>query len=263
MEKSIQTVPYFPVAHRILKWDTNPSEEPLNPKIRAYTYAMTIAQGETSYAVENQSKLPLTLLNLKKGVEFMDGVSDNDHKILARNRLCKKIDSLVFNIMLNACPAENTVERMDLHPDAVSEAMCRIETQGCIPSNIIIHPARYKDFRAWGKNYFEEATRRDILLSGLYGYLWMCDIRVSLMMPKDKILVTGMDQFVGTLQQKEIVGNEDSIKDECVGEYEYPIICGFPAKNFTYIKTDKQWMAETNINVLLRNPSLIAQVILK
>ena len=41
------------------------------------------------------------------------------------------------------------------------------------------------------------------------------------------------------------------------------VICGFPAKNFTYIKTDKQWMAETNINVLLRNPSLIAQVILK
>ena len=49
----------------------------------------------------------------------------------------------------------------------------------------------------FGKDFYDEATTREILTSGLFGHLWTADIHVSSKMDPDTVLVVASPDTVG------------------------------------------------------------------
>jgi len=86
-----------------------------------------------------------------------------------------------------------------LQPENINLALTLIEEHELIGAKIIVHPQRYKDIRTWGKEFYDEATQRDILMTGLYGHLYSADIHVSTMVPKNAVYVSAPAQFVGAI----------------------------------------------------------------
>jgi hypothetical protein len=74
-----------------------------------------------------------------------------------------------------------------------------IEEHELIGAKVVLHPQRYKDIRNWGKEFFDEATQRDILMTGLYGHIYSADIHVSTMVPKNSVYVLAPAQFCGAM----------------------------------------------------------------
>ena len=60
-----------------------------------------------------------------------------------------------------------------------------------------MHANQYATIRSFGKDFYDEATVREILSTGLFGHLWTADIHVSSRMDPDTVLVVANPEEVG------------------------------------------------------------------
>lgn len=118
----------------------------------------------------------------------------------AKDALQRQEDVEIFRIINAAVMADHSVAVSGtLQPENINLALTLIEEHELIGSKIIVHPQRYKDIRMWGKDFFDEATQRDLLMTGLYGHLYSADIHISTMVPKNACFVLAPAQFVGAM----------------------------------------------------------------
>lgn len=121
-------------------------------------------------------------------------------QVRAKDSLQRQEDTEVFSVINAAVPADHSISVTGtLQPDNINLALTLIEEHELIGAKIVMHPQRYKDVRVWGKDFFDEATQRDILMTGLYGHLYSADIHVSTMVPKNAVYVMAPAQFVGAM----------------------------------------------------------------
>ncbi len=121
-------------------------------------------------------------------------------QVRAKDSIQRQEDLEVFKAISVAVSTDHTVTVSgNLSPDNINLALALIEEHELVGAKIVCHPFRYKDVRAWGKDFFDEATQRDVLMSGLYGHLWTADIHVSTMVPKNSIYVLAPGEFVGAM----------------------------------------------------------------
>lgn len=121
-------------------------------------------------------------------------------QVKAKDSLQRLEDLRVFTALSAAVPADHTVTIAgNLAPDNVNVALALIEEHELVGAKVVCHPLRYKDIRAWGKDFFDEATQRDVIMSGLFGHIWTADIHVSTMVPKNTIYVLAPGEFVGAM----------------------------------------------------------------
>ena len=121
-------------------------------------------------------------------------------QVRAKDSLQRQEDVEVFMVINAAVPADHTINVSgSLQPENINLALTLIEEHELIGAKIVLHPQRYKDIRAWGKDFFDEATQRDILMTGLYGHIYSADIHVSTMVPKNAVFVLAPPQFVGAM----------------------------------------------------------------
>jgi hypothetical protein len=121
-------------------------------------------------------------------------------QVRAKDSIQRQEDLEVFKAISVAVATDHTVTVAgNLAPDNINLALALIEEHELVGAKIVCHPFRYKDVRAWGKDFFDEATQRDVLMSGLYGHLWTADIHVSTMVPKNTIYVLAPGEFVGAM----------------------------------------------------------------
>ena len=121
-------------------------------------------------------------------------------QVRAKDSLQRLEDLRVFSMLTAACSADHTVTIAgNLAPENINIALALIEEHELVGARIVCHPLRYKDIRAWGKDFFDEATARDVLMSGLFGHLWTADIHVSTMVPKNTVYVLAPGEFVGVI----------------------------------------------------------------
>ena len=64
---------------------------------------------------------------------------------------------------------------------------------------------RFADIRAWGKDYFDFVTQREVLLTGVFGRLWTKDILISNLVPDSRVLVLSPAEFVGVMPVRQEV----------------------------------------------------------
>jgi len=84
-----------------------------------------------------------------------------------------------------------------LSPASLNTAFRFIEQHDLVATKIVLHANQYASIRAFGKDFYDEATTREILTSGLFGHLWTADIHVSSRMNADQVLVVASPDTVG------------------------------------------------------------------
>ena len=121
-------------------------------------------------------------------------------QVRAKDTIQRQEDVQVFKVVNAAVPPVQSLSVSGtLQPENINRALTLIEEHELIGAKIVVHPQRYKDIRTWGKEFYDEATQRDILMTGLYGHLYSADIHVSTMVPKNAVYVTAPAQFVGAI----------------------------------------------------------------
>jgi hypothetical protein len=121
-------------------------------------------------------------------------------QIRAKDSLQRQEDTEVFKVINSGTPNDQTISvNGTVQLEQVNLALTLIEEHELIGAKIVVPPARYKDFRGWGPDVYDQATQRDILQTGLYGHLFTADIHLSTMVPKNCVYIMAPAQFVGAM----------------------------------------------------------------
>ena len=119
-------------------------------------------------------------------------------QIKAKEAIQKEEDTNIFNALLAAVLAAQTVTNYGvLTTAALNEAFMQIEQHDLVCAKIIVHAFQYAAIRTFGKDFYDEATQREIITTGLYGHLWTSDIHVSSRMLTTTVLLTASPETVG------------------------------------------------------------------
>lgn len=119
-------------------------------------------------------------------------------QIKAKEAIQKEEDTNIFNALKAAVPSAQEVENYGtLTVLAMKEAFKQIEQHDLVAAKIVTHANQYASIRTFGKDFFDEATQREIISTGLFGHLWTADIHVSSRMATDTVLVVASPETVG------------------------------------------------------------------
>ena len=121
-------------------------------------------------------------------------------QIKAKEAIQKEEDTNIFNALLAAVNnrATQIVTNVGtLSPASLNTAFRFVEQHDLVATKIVCHANQYASIRIFGKDFYDEATTREILTSGLFGHLWTSDIHVSSRMPTDEVLVVASPDTVG------------------------------------------------------------------
>lgn len=121
-------------------------------------------------------------------------------QIKAKEAIQKEEDQNIFAALIAA--ADNLGTQIvtnvgALSPASLNTAFRFVEQHDLVVTKIVMHPNQYSSVRVFGKDFYDEATTREILTSGLFGHLWTADIHVSSKMDPDVVLVVASPDTVG------------------------------------------------------------------
>lgn len=123
-------------------------------------------------------------------------------QIKAKEAIQKEEDTNIFNALHAAVDTRGqnvTAPGAGLDAASLNEAFRMIEQHDLVATKIVMHPNQYAAVRTFGKNFYDEATTREILTTGLYGHLWTADIHVSSRMDPNQVLVVASPDTVGAM----------------------------------------------------------------
>jgi len=81
--------------------------------------------------------------------------------------------------------------------NSLNTAFRLIEQHDLVATKIVLHANQFASIRIFGKDFYDEATQREIITTGLYGHLWTADIHVSSRMDSNTVLVVASPDTVG------------------------------------------------------------------
>lgn len=121
-------------------------------------------------------------------------------QIKAKEAIQKEEDSNIFRALIAA--ADNLGTQVvtnvgTLTIASLNTAFRLIEQHDLVSAKIVMHANQYASVRTFGKDFYDEATQREIITTGLYGHLWTADIHVSSRMDWNTVLVVASPENVG------------------------------------------------------------------
>ena len=120
-------------------------------------------------------------------------------QIKAKEAIQKEEDTNIFAALLAAATASgNTV----LNPGAltiasINTAFRLIEQHDLVCTKVVMHANQFATVRTFGLTFYDQATQREIITTGLYGHIWTADIHVSSRMTTNTVLLTASPDTVG------------------------------------------------------------------
>ena len=118
----------------------------------------------------------------------------------AKEAIQKTEDTEILATINTAVPTDHTVSAAgELTINALNYVFSVIEEHDLTVAKIVCHPRQYADIRTFGSSVFDEATRRDVLMSGLFGHLWTADIHVSHRVPSGTVYLLAPAEYVGAI----------------------------------------------------------------
>jgi len=121
-------------------------------------------------------------------------------QIKAKEAIQKEEDTNIFTALTAAANTLGTQVVTNvgtLTTASLNTAFRLIEQHDLVATKIVLHANQYASIRTFGKDFYDEATTREIITTGLYGHLWTADIHVSSRMETDEILVVASPDTVG------------------------------------------------------------------
>jgi hypothetical protein len=80
---------------------------------------------------------------------------------------------------------------------SVNTAFRLIEQHDLVCTKVVMHANQFATVRTFGLTFYDQATQREIITTGLYGHIWTADIHVSSRMPTNTVLCTASPDTVG------------------------------------------------------------------
>jgi len=118
----------------------------------------------------------------------------------AKEAIQKQEDTEILTDVGAAVKSNQTVTQSgELTIASLNYAFSTIESHDLTVAKIVMHPRQYADMRLFGRDVFDEATRRDVLMSGLFGHLWTADVHVSQRVPEGSVYLLAAPEFVGAI----------------------------------------------------------------
>lgn len=121
-------------------------------------------------------------------------------QIKAKEAIQKEEDINIFSALDAAVTGRLqtvTAPGSGLDPASLNEAFRMVEQHDLVATKVVLHANQYAALRTFGKDFYDEATTREILTTGLYGHLWTADIHVSSRMNPNRVLVVASPDTVG------------------------------------------------------------------
>ena len=121
-------------------------------------------------------------------------------QIKAKEAIQKEEDTNIFNALIAAAVnnGNQIVYNMgDLTVNSLNTAYRYIEGHDLVTTKVVMHANQFAAVRVFGKEFFDEASQREIITTGLYGHLWTADIHVSSRMNTEVVLVVASPDTVG------------------------------------------------------------------
>lgn len=121
-------------------------------------------------------------------------------QIKAKEAIQKEEDTNIFNALIAAADTrgDQVVANVGtLTTASLNTAFRLIEQHDLVAAKIVLHANQYASIRTFGKDFYDEATTREIITTGLYGHLWTADIHVSSRMDSTTVLVVASAENVG------------------------------------------------------------------
>jgi len=121
-------------------------------------------------------------------------------QIKAKEAIQKEEDTNIFNALIAAADnrGDQVVQNIGtLTTASLNTAFRLIEQHDLVAAKIVTHANQYASIRTFGKDFYDEATQREIITTGLYGHLWTADIHVSSRMDSNTVLIVASPENVG------------------------------------------------------------------
>ena len=121
-------------------------------------------------------------------------------QIKAKEAIQKEEDTNIFNALISAATTRGTqivINIGALSVASLNTAYRLIEQHDLVTTKVVMHANRFADIRIFGKGFYDEATQREIITTGLYGHLWTADLHVSSRMDPTIVLVVASPDTVG------------------------------------------------------------------
>ena len=121
-------------------------------------------------------------------------------QIKAKEAIQKEEDTNIFTALNSA--AVNLGFQVvsiagNLTIDALNSGFRYVEQHDLVVTKLVMHANQFATIRTFGKTFYDEATQREIITTGLYGHVWTADIHVSSRMDPDQVLVVASPDTVG------------------------------------------------------------------
>lgn len=166
-------------------------------------------------------------------------------QIKAKEAIQKEEDTQIFTA-LNTAVTNRTPTQIVTAPGSgldgasINEAFRLVEQHDLVATKIVMHPNQYAAVRTFGPDFFDQATVREILTTGLYGHLWTADIHVSSRQTKDEVLVVASPDTVGAfpVRQDITVLPADDPKKLRLGWVIYEEVGVFVANDYAVSRVD-------------------------
>jgi hypothetical protein len=121
-------------------------------------------------------------------------------QIKAKEAIQKEEDTNIFNTLIAAATNRGdqvVVNVGTLSTSSLNTAYRLIEQHDLVATKVVLHANQFASIRLFGKDFYDEATQREIITTGLYGHLWTADIHVSSRMNANDVLVVASPDTVG------------------------------------------------------------------
>lgn len=121
-------------------------------------------------------------------------------QIKAKEAIQKEEDTNIFKALTKAATNRGDQVVTDvgtLTTAGLNRAFRNIEQHDLVATKLIMHANNYATVRTFGKDFYDEATTREILTTGLFGHLYTADIHVSSRMVTTDVLVVSSPDTVG------------------------------------------------------------------
>jgi hypothetical protein len=121
-------------------------------------------------------------------------------QIKAKEAIQKEEDTNIFMALIAACDnlGSQVVTNVGaLTATSLNTAYRMVEEHDLVATKVVLHARQFAAIRILGKDFYDEASQREIITTGLYGHLWTADIHVSSRMDKNTVLVVASPDTVG------------------------------------------------------------------
>ena len=101
----------------------------------------------------------------------------------------------------------------------LAQALGKIVKHDIPQGFIFVNPQRQVDFTTWTDSTFDRQTQREVLTSGVLGYVYNMAVIQSRLVPVDTVWVTGVKEFTGIMPEKQALTtlSSDTVTDLSVG----------------------------------------------